>query len=99
MQNYRKNKIIFMNVVKENVNVRNSFRRMLTLVQDSHCEYLMNGHIGKAKPAISLIDSKLFESEKEKWKHMLVRDQSVGGKCGNKLRTYRPFKSDFEIEK
>jgi hypothetical protein len=41
----------------------------------------------------------LFELEKEKWKYMLVRDQSVGGKCCNKLRTYRLLKSDFETEK
>jgi hypothetical protein len=39
---------------------------MLKLVKDIDCEYLMNEHIGNAKPAISLIESKLFELEKEK---------------------------------
>jgi hypothetical protein len=40
----------------------------------------------------------LFELEKEKWKYMLVRDQSVRGNCGNKLKTYGLLKSDFETE-
>jgi hypothetical protein len=59
----------------------------------------VNEHIGNAKPAISLIESKLFELEKEKWKYTLVSDPSVSGNCGNKHRTYRLFKSDFESEK
>jgi hypothetical protein len=54
MQNNRKNKIISM--WSRNVNVRNGFSRILKLVQDFDCEYLLNELTGNAKPAISLIE-------------------------------------------
>jgi hypothetical protein len=56
--------------------------------QDIACKQFLNKHIGNAKPAISLIKSKLFDLEKEKYNTLLYWDQYVRGNCGNKLKTY-----------
>ena len=49
--------------------------------------------------AINSVLSKLLNQFVEQWNNSLQTDTSISGRGGNKLRTYKLFKSRFETEK
>ena len=46
-----------------------------------------------------MLEVKLFDIEKNKWKLLLERHNAIRGNGGNKFRTYRIFKSQYCTEK
>ena len=48
--------------------------------------------------AINSVLSKLLNQFVEQWNNSLQTDTSISGRGGNKLRTYKLFKSRFETE-
>ena len=51
------------------------------------------------KHVIEQLQNKLFDDFKAEWSRKLLSDNSIGyNNGGNKLRTYRLFKHDYQVE-
>lgn len=97
MDDNRINKSVYM--WSKASNVKNGFYRLKKLLKDINSNHILEANIGNAKPTISMLESKLMEIETNKWKLLLERENAIRGNGGNKLRTYRKFKSQFCTEK
>lgn len=71
-------------------------KRFLKFAQDVGISHLFEQATVNVADAVKLCKSKLIESDKQKWITNLFND--TGHENGNKLRTYRLYKQDIQLE-
>ena len=75
------------------------FKRARSIFSSIDVDFCNEVNIENVRSVISNVDAKLKTMYIEEWKNDLNKVEGINGTGRNKLRTYRLFKADYEVEK